>query len=192
MIVESVWFPRQNGSEIKPEAVYAGLLGPESQTIRDHLDDSSVAEVQSVAGTGVVDVIAWIIGQQTIVRCVINSLERERGSAFVSFGGVVVDHVHNDFDPSLVKARDHFLELAEWVSGLGRIARIGGKEPDTVVAPVVGEAFFQQVAVIDKEMDRQQLNRSDAQLLDVAGPRLLPPGPRRCRAGALAFRGKVW
>jgi len=52
LIVESIGFPRQNGSEIKPEAVYAGLLRPKPQAIRDQLNHSSVTEVQSVAGTG--------------------------------------------------------------------------------------------------------------------------------------------
>ena len=52
------------------------------------------------------------------------------------------------------------------------IARIGRKKPDRVVAPVIGQALLQQVAVIDEEMDRQQLHRGDAQLLDVLDHRL--------------------
>src|SRR5271168_2705563 len=85
---------------------------------------------------------------------------------------MVINHVQNDFNTSVVKAGDHLLELAQGVCPVVGIARIRRKKPDTVVAPVVGEALFQQVAVTDREMYRQQLHRGYAKLLDVLDDRL--------------------
>ena len=66
-----------------------------------------------------------------------------------------------------MKAGDHLLELAQGMRLVVGIARIRRKKPDTVVAPVVRETLFQQVAVIEGEMYRQQLHRGYAKLLDV-------------------------
>ena len=113
LIIEAVWFSRQDGPQIKAKAVDPGLLRPVAQTIGHHLDYPRVAKVQRVSGAGVVDVIARVVGEQAVITCVIDSLERECRAAFVSLRGVVIHHVQNDLDPGIVKARDHLLELAQ-------------------------------------------------------------------------------
>jgi hypothetical protein len=64
-------------------------------------------------------------------------------------------------------------------------ARVGREEPDRVVAPVVDEALLEEVAVIDERVDRQQLDRRDAEALHVVH-HLLPP---EARVGAAQVLG---
>ncbi|MNR01709.1 hypothetical protein D3C85_1175260 [compost metagenome] len=83
----------------------------------------------------------------------------------VAFGGVVVDHVQNHLQASIVQVRNHFLELGDLA--VGQVARVRGEESDAVVAPVIVQAFLQQVLVVDEGMDRQQFDGGDAELADV-------------------------
>ncbi|MNM24079.1 hypothetical protein D3C81_345030 [compost metagenome] len=64
-----------------------------------------------------------------------------------------------------MQVRDHLLELGDLAAG--QVARVRGEEGDAVVAPVVVQAFLQQVLVVDEGMDRQQLDARHAQFLDV-------------------------
>ncbi|WP_220089816.1 hypothetical protein, partial [Lonsdalea populi] len=63
---------------------------------------------------------------------------------------------------------DHLLELLDLLS---QIARIGvlvvrGEEPDRVVAPVVAQPLLDEMAVLHELVDRHQLDRGDAKLLE--------------------------
>ncbi len=49
-----------------------------------------------------------------------------------------------------MEARYHLLELAQGLFPLMRIAWVGSEEADRVVAPIVGQASFEQVAIIDE------------------------------------------
>ena len=140
---------------------------PVAQRVGDHLQHAWGAEVQRVPGAGVVDVVARVLGQQPIVRRVVDAAERQRRAALVAFGGVVVDHVEDHLEAGVVQARHHLLELGEHEGGDRGIARFGGEEADRVVAPVVGEAAFQQMTVVHEGVDRQQFNRGDAKRADV-------------------------
>ena len=62
---------------------------------------------------------------------------------------------------------DHFLELAQTLGAVGGVARIRREEADRIVAPVVGKALLQQLAVIDEAVYWQQLNRRDPERADV-------------------------
>src|SRR5580765_387828 len=54
LIVEAVWLARENRPEVEPEAVDVRFGHPIAQAIGHHLDHARVAEVQGVAGPGVV------------------------------------------------------------------------------------------------------------------------------------------
>ena len=79
----------------------------------------------------------------------------------VALGRVVVDHVDHDLDAGLVQAADHGLPLGE-VAGR-EVARLRREEADRVVAPIVGELALDQVPVLDEGVNRQELDRRDAQ-----------------------------
>jgi hypothetical protein len=82
---------------------------------------------------------------------------------------VVVDDVEDDLDPGLVKRLDHLLELADLLAAdsLARVARVRREEADRVVAPVVGEATLDEVAVPHELVDGHELDRSDAEPTEV-------------------------
>ena len=53
-----------------------------------------------------------------------------------------------------------------------RVARIGREEAERVVAPVVRQALFEQVLLVDVDVDGQQLHRRDAERLEMIERRL--------------------
>ena len=83
----------------------------------------------------------------------------------VALAGVVVDDIENHLDPGRVQRLHHALELAE--RSARRIAHVGGEEANRVVAPVVAQAVVQKPPLVDDGVDRQQLDRGDAQILQV-------------------------
>ena len=91
----------------------------------------------------------------------------------IAFAGVVVHHVENHLNARGVQRLHHFLELAHLaalVAG-GAVARHGRKIAQRVVAPVIAQAFVDQISFIDEVMNRQQLNGSDAEILEVLDAR---------------------
>ena len=120
-----------------------------------------MAEIEGVAASGEVLVVALVTGDQTIVGCVVDPSKAEGGPEMVSLGGVVVDHVQDHLDPRIVEALHEGPEFRQrW---LGQVARIGREEGDGVVAPVVGEPALDQVAVADEALDGKQLHGGDAE-----------------------------
>ncbi len=96
----------------------------------------------------------------------------------VAFAAVVVDDVENDLDAGIMQALDHGLEAGDRFRR--QQARIGRKKADRVVAPIIAEAAVDQMAVVDRGMDRQQLDRGDAEPEQVVDHR------RRSEAGKSA------
>ena len=172
VLVEAVRLAGKDGGEIEAEAIDVHLLRPVAQAVRHHLEHAGVAQVDRVAGAGVVDVVAPV-GRQAVVGRVVDALEGKRRPELVAFGGVVVDHVQDHLDAGIVEVRDHLLEFGEGEIRVGGIAAGRGEEADRVVAPVVLEALFDQVAVVHEGVDRQQLDGRDAEL---SGCSRGPPG----------------
>ena len=136
-----------------------GFAGPVAKAVGDHLDHPHVTEIEGVSGAGVVDVVARLIRHQTVVGGIVDALERQGRAAFVAFRGMVVDDVEDHLDAGVVATGHHLLELAQGLLAFMCVARVRGEEADCVVAPIVGQAAFEQVAVVYKSVDRQQLER---------------------------------
>ena len=164
-LVEAVVITPENGRQVEAETVHVHFRGPVAQGVGDHLQHARVAQVQGVAGAGIVDVEALVVGHQAVVRGVVDAAHGQGRALFVALGGVVVDHVEDHFQIGFVQVRDHFLELGDLAAG--QVARVGGEERNAVVAPVIGHAFVQQVLVVDEGVDRQQLDGRHAELADV-------------------------
>ncbi len=95
----------------------------------------------------------------------------------VSLGCVVVDYVQNNLNARLVQFPHHGLELGNLAAqcpGAG-VAHIRTKEPDAVVAPVVGEPFLYQVPVCRAIYDRltEKGNKKMAAYVAVQKERLI-------------------
>ena len=88
----------------------------------------------------------------------------------VALGGVVVDDVEDHLDARAVQRLDHPLELAHLLAAraAGRVQRVRGEVADRAVAPVVRQPALVQEALVGDVVDRQQLDRGDAQALEVA------------------------
>ncbi|MNO86083.1 hypothetical protein D3C76_774730 [compost metagenome] len=164
-LVEPFVIPAQDGRQVEAKAVDVHLAGPIPQGVGDHLQYAGMAQVEGVAGARIVDVEALVLRVQAVVGDVVDAAHRQGGALLVAFGGVVVDHVQNHLQASIVQVRNHFLELGDLA--VGQVARVRGEESDAVVAPVIVQAFLQQVLVVDEGMDRQQFDGGDAELADV-------------------------
>ena len=70
-------------------------------------------------------------------------LKERVGPRSIAFGGVVVDHVEDDFHAGFVDGADHGFEFAQAFFGIGGVARIGSEEADAVVAPIIGESLVE-------------------------------------------------
>ncbi|MNS67555.1 hypothetical protein D3C72_1008100 [compost metagenome] len=124
-----------------------------------------MAQVQGVAGAGIVDIEAFVIGHQAVVGRIVDAAHGQGRALFVALGGVVVDHVEDHLQIGFVQVRDHFLEFGNLATG--QVPRVGGEERNAVVAPIVGHALVQQMLVVDERMDRQQLHGRHTEFADV-------------------------
>jgi len=66
-LVEPVAFAGQDGAEVEAEPIHVHLRHPVAQAVHHQLDDARVRQVERVSGAGVVDVIAFLVGQQAVV-----------------------------------------------------------------------------------------------------------------------------
>ncbi len=130
---------------------------PVTQRVRDQLQHARVIKVQRVAGSSDV-IIKPPIGFEAIVGRVVDAAKRQGRAELISLAAVVVDDVQNDFDPGVVQSLDGGLEAGDRLSG--QKPRIRRKEADRVVAPIIDEPALDQMAVIDRGLDRQELDRS--------------------------------
>ena len=165
--VEPVGLARKDRPQIEAESVDPRFGHPIAQTVRDHLDDARVAEVERVAGAGIVDVETRLVRHQPIVGLIVDPFERQRRAALVALRRVIVDDVEDHLEPAVVKPRDHLLEFAQRVGHVGSVARVRREKADRVVAPIVFEALLEQVIVVDEGVNRHELNGRDAQRFDV-------------------------
>ncbi len=163
------------------------LEHPVAQRVHDQLQRVRVADVQAVAGAGVVGVVPLVLVLEAVVGGVVDAAHREGGPEVVALGGVVVDHVEDDLDAGGVERTHHALELLHLLAALaGRGVRVLRREErDRVVAPVVREPLVLQRAVVDELVHRHELDRRDAELLEVVDDR----GVRDAAVGAAQLLG---
>ena len=135
--VHVVQLPRQRGGEIEPEAVHMHLQHPVAQAVHDELQDPGMADVQRVAAAGVVQIVARVVGDQPVVRGVVDPAKRQRRAQVIAFSGMVVHHVENDLDARVVERLDHRLELPDMVRAVrrGRIATCPARKTRSSYSP---------------------------------------------------------
>ncbi|MNJ64492.1 hypothetical protein D3C77_604450 [compost metagenome] len=151
-LVEAVCMAAEDGRQVEAESVHAHVGSPVAQRVGDHLQHAGMAEVEGIAGAGVIDVEAPVVGHQPVVGGVVDAAHAQGRAQLVALGGVVVDHVEDQLQAGVVQVGDHLLELVDLAAG--EVGRMGGEEGDAVVAPVVVHALFQQVPVVEEGMHR--------------------------------------
>ncbi|MNU90348.1 hypothetical protein D3C71_802130 [compost metagenome] len=185
--VEALALASQNRGQVEAEAVHVHVLHPVAQRIHHHAQCTGVGQVEGVAGAGVVDVVARVVGQ-AIVAGVVDALERQRRAQLVAFGGVVVDHVQDHLQPGRMHPGHHLLELGDGVGG--QQPRVRCEEGQGVIAPIVAQATLEQVLVVHVGVHGQQFQRSGAQVPEVVQQAVvLERGERApCRFGYLRMQ----
>ena len=165
---------------------------PVAQRVHDHPQDARVDDVERVARAREVHVVALVLGREAVVGLVVDALEAEHRPEVVALGGVVVDHVEDHLDAGAVQRLDHALELAHLLPALAgrRVAGVRREEADRRVAPVVGQALRVEEVLVGDVMHREQLDRGDAELLEVrdrvvGGEAGVGPAQVLAHAGAL-------
>ena len=119
-----------------------------------------MVEVQCITGTGHV-VIKSSVGLQAVIRGVVDPAKRQRRAEVIALARVVVNDIEDDLDPDIVQAFDGCLEAGD--RRCRQKTRIRGEKADRIVAPVIHQPAFEQMAIVDRRMDRQQLDRGDAE-----------------------------
>jgi hypothetical protein len=69
-----------------------------------------------------------------VIVDVVDSTKTVSRSVWAAFGGVVVDHVEDDLDASLVEGMNHRAEFLAGIPGIRRIVMVRGEKvqrPDT-------------------------------------------------------------
>ena len=117
---------------------------------------------------------------QPVIGGVVDAAVTQRRAQMVALGGVVVDDVEDHLDAGIVQRRDSRAEIVDRVAG--RVARLRREEAERVVAPVIAQAAVEQMAVVEKGMDRQELDRGDAELAQMRDHARARPGRETCRA----------
>ena len=112
-LVDGVQLARQRARQIEAEPVDVHLEDPVAQAVHDQLQHARAAHVERVAAAGEVQVVARVVRQQPVVGAVVDAAQRERRAEVVALGGVVVDHVEDDFEAGGVQRAHHHLELAD-------------------------------------------------------------------------------
>src|SRR6516225_1680790 len=96
----------------------------------------------------------------------------------ISFRGVVVNDIKNDFYSRGMQRANHRLELVHRpIRSRRGVARIGCEEAESVISPVVRPAAFDEKTIVDVVMDWHQLDGGHSEIAQVAdGCRRGQPG----------------
>src|SRR5262249_8352583 len=176
-ISEAIKLLRTTGKrscQIKSEAIHLHFEDPVTQTIHNQPQDGGMSDIQGVAAPGDVAVVAPIIGTQSIVGGVVDTAQANCRSEMVAFGGVVVNHVQNDFDPSRMQPLHHLLELTYLLTGgaARRETRIRREKANRAVSPVVAQSARQQARLGNGMMNRHQFDCGNPQPFEMFQRRL--------------------
>ena len=128
-----------------------------------------MAHVERIAATGIVHVVAGIVGDQAVVRGVVDAPQRKRGTEMVTFAGVVVNDVQDHFNSRAMQGVNHLPKVPHRLAIFAArcVPYLGGKVAQRIVTPVVAQAFLHEVTVVEEVVGGHQLHRRDTERLQV-------------------------
>src|SRR5690606_38285299 len=119
--------------------------------------------------SGVVDVVAWAVRHEAVVREVVDAAKAQGRAELAAFGGMVVDDIEDDLEAGSVIVVD---DVAKVDPALGRKQPgVGREEADRVVAPEVAQPALEQMGAVGPGMDRQPFHRTHAERAQVVEDR---------------------
>ena len=116
----------QRRREIESESVDANAFGPIAQRIHGERGDVRVGEIKRVAAAGGVVQAADLIFGASIICQIVESAPAYGRSFRTGFAGVVVDHVHNHFEPGLMQGSYHVDDFLAYCGRTGLLGAFGG------------------------------------------------------------------
>src|SRR5258707_13893676 len=104
----------------------------------------------------------------------------------VAFGRVIVDDVENDLDSRIMQLPDRRLELRQ--QARREVSLVRREEADRVISPVVPEPLLQEQRLVERGVERQQLDGGNAE-----GAQIIDDG-LACKTGQWSAQGhgKAW
>ena len=157
------------------------VADPVPQAVEDQAAHHRVVRVQRVAGARIVRV-ARPIGLEEVVRLVVETAERQRGSLVAPFRRVVVDDIEDHLDARAVQRLHEVAELVDRAQRVtpGTVGGVRSEEGDRGIAPVVDQAGR---GILRIELEHgQQLDGGDPEILQI-GNLLDHAGVRSARTG---------
>src|SRR5215472_12577005 len=114
-------------------------------------------QIQTVTSAGEVEIEPRIIRVQPVVGEIIDPTETKGWAKMISFAGVIVNDIKNNFDSGGVEAADHRFELGDLLAHLptAGIFSMRSEKADRVVSPIIGEAVIDQEFIIGVRMHRK-------------------------------------
>ena len=156
---------RQRRGQVEAEAVDVALEDEVAERVHDQPQHRRMHRVERVPRARVVHVVPRVAGNGPVVGEVVDALEGEHRAEVVPLRRVVVDDVEDHLDPGAVERLDHPLELLHLlaVPAGGRVERVRREVADRAVAPVVGQPLPGKRHLVCDVVDREQLDRGDAE-----------------------------
>ena len=135
--IERIVPSAERGRKIEPKPIDTCCVGVVAQDVQSKAEHRRSVERQRIAAACVIDIMHAIARNGTVVARVVEPTQRQCRSERIALAGVVENHVEDHFDAGGLKGSHASAKL---VDSSRRKPRIGYKQRDGVVTPVVGEA----------------------------------------------------
>ena len=124
-----------------------------------------MVEVQRVAATREIDVLAQLAGRETVVTEIVDAAKTQGRPGAVAFGRVVEHDVEHDFDARIVQCVDGAVNARQ--RAIVEIAGLRGEIIQRAVAPVIAEPLPDEKMIVGERVYRQQFNARNAERAQV-------------------------
>ena len=155
----------QNRSQVEAETVYMEVFRPIAQAVRSPTRHIAVGNTQRVAAARPVFITA--VRLVPIPARIVDTALAQHRACFVLFGGMVVHHVQNHFQTCRVQRFDRLFQLRRSLFRLRRVGRLDREMGASVVTPIVRQPRLLQMVFVKMLLNRQQLDRGNAQILQI-------------------------
>ena len=154
-------------AQIEAEAINVAFAHPKTQTVHHPGHALWLIQSQRVTAAGIVHVVA--VGGEPVIARVIDTAQRQRRPIGIQLGAVVEHHVEDHLNTGLMQRFHRIAKLAQRrrISAQAGITVIRRKGRKYVVAPVINQSEPLQTRFRTVLLHRQQLQRSDAEPLEI-------------------------
>src|SRR5262249_28120285 len=87
-LIDLVQLPGQGRSHVEAEPVHVHLQRPVAERVLDEREHLRMAYVDRVSGPRVIEIVAGIVGDETIISGIVDTFEVERGPEMIALGGM--------------------------------------------------------------------------------------------------------